>query len=129
MFSFDRFYSGPKWSFCLAQKLIISLSIPFVLIVTYHSEPFFSRGRRHSTADDILEKLNKTKNVVDNINDRVSARLQKLKVFIAEVEDFQELIDNFEKWLKGTEKNLETFKVLPFTVKETKSVQENFQVC
>ena len=66
---------------------------------------------------------------MDNINDRVSARLQKLKVFIAEVEDFQELIDNFEKWLKGTEKNLETFKVLPFTVKETKSVQENFQVC
>ncbi|XP_065062306.1 titin-like isoform X4 [Rhopilema esculentum] len=86
-----------------------------------------ARGRRHSTADDIFEKLNKTNNVVENINDRVSARLQKLKVFIAEVEDFQELIDNFEKWLKGTEKNLETFKVLPFTVKETKSVQEKFQ--
>eukprot|EP00794_Sanderia_malayensis_P006649 gene6649-7395_t len=77
-----------------------------------------SRGRRKSTANDVLEKMNSTTNTMDRLTDEISHRQRQLSLMLCSMEDFQNLIDKFDKWLKITEKGLDSQKTMPVTPQE-----------
>ena len=64
----------------------------------------------------------------ENLIDEISKRKRRLSLVLADLEDFQDLVDNFEKWLKTTEKTLESYKTLPLTSQEIKTVFTKFEV-
>ena len=47
---------------------------------------------------------------------------------LADLEGYQEVVDEFDKWLKLVEKSLESFKTLPLSSKELSPVYAKFEV-
>lgn len=69
-----------------------------------------------------------TTTTFENLIDEISKRKRRLSLVLADLEDFQDVADNFEKWLKTTEKTLESYKALPLTSQEIKAVFMKFEV-
>ena len=65
---------------------------------------------------------------VEEINEEISTQKRKLSLIIVKQDSYQELVDNFDKWLKSTEKNLEAFKTTPLNSKELPTVLAKFEV-
>ena len=87
-----------------------------------------SRGRRQPALTDVTERLNKTAGKVEKINEKISTRKRKLSLVLADLESYQDLLDNFDKWLKSTEKGLEAFKTLPLNSKDLSAMFAKFEV-
>ncbi len=65
---------------------------------------------------------------MDRLADEISKRQRKLSLVLCSMEDFQNLIDKFDKWLKTTEKSLESHKTLPVTPQEVTQQMTKFEV-
>ena len=66
--------------------------------------------------------------MVERINEEISIRKRKLSLALADLENYQELADNFDQWLKSAEKSLEAFKTLPLNSKDITAVFAKFEV-
>lgn len=73
--------------------------------------------------------MTKTTSRVERVNEKISTRKRKLSLILSDLEGYQELVDDFDKWLKSAEKNIEAYKTTPFTAKEISLLLAKYEVC